>query len=26
VRPPARQVREEAASGVSLADYLRGAR
>ncbi|MFN2417709.1 MAG: hypothetical protein ABR593_02140 [Candidatus Limnocylindria bacterium] len=26
VRPPARQVREEAATGVSLADYLRGAR
>lgn len=25
-RPPARQVREEAAGGVSLADYLRGAR
>jgi hypothetical protein len=26
VRPPARQVRDEAARGVSLADYLRGAR
>jgi hypothetical protein len=26
VRPRARQVREEAAGGVSLADYLRGAR